>query len=292
MKREKRFRLMMLMVFFCMAAGFCSSHASSKGAENGKVKVFTEKGKQIPSFHSIEADMKKMDLKIVSTAKERGSLSYTIYCKNSKNPFSYYVKNGVLHLKESGLEQLSMTERKQKLGKKGWNYFPKVTVYIPEKTVVKNINMSYADLFLGKKIHFANTQIHMKKGDIFCKKSGITGTLKISLDDGDFFGKMINVPGSMEITAKEGDVYITGLKISGELKVNCNLGDIFVSEVDKKSFSAMSITAATSVGDMFVSGEMKAGKKKEKGSGYFYKKDGKGKWKLTITTKLGDIFLK
>ena len=54
----------------------------------------------------------------------------------------------------------------------------------------------------------------------------------------------------------------------------------------------MSVTATTSVGDMFVLGEMKAGKKKEKGSGYYYKKNGTGKGKFTITTELGDIFLK
>ncbi|MCI8564223.1 MAG: DUF4097 domain-containing protein [Lachnospiraceae bacterium] len=292
MKRVKRFGFMVLIMFFCMVGGFCNSYTASAEAADGKVKVFAENGKQISDFHSIKADMKKMDLKIVSTAKGKGSLSYFIYCKNSKNPFSYYVKDGVLHLEESGLELPSRKELIQKLGKKGQNYFPKVTVYVPEKTVIKNINVPYVDLFLGKKAHFANTQIQMKEGDVFCKGSSITGTVKISLNDGDFFGGMLNVPGNMEIAAKEGDIFVTGLKVSGDLKVNCNLGDIFVSKVDKKSFDAMSVTATTSVGDMFVLGEMKAGKKKEKGSGYYYKKNGTGKGKFTIITELGDIFLK
>ena len=294
MKRIKIFSIIAVILLFCIAGEFQDGHATAKGAAAGKVKLFEGKKKQLSSVHRIEADLDMIDFRIVSTKKQKSSFAYSVYCKNSKNPLQYDVKNGVLYLKETGYKELSHEERKQKFGDDWWKwkYRSKVTLYLPEKTGIKDINVTKGDLIIGKQVHFSDMDIQMEKGDLVISGLHVSGTTKINLKEGDLVAKTVVVPGNMQVTAKEGDITASDLKVSGNLQINSDEGDILVAQIGKKYFDAMTITAVAADGDMLVLGNMKTGKKKSKGCGYSYKKNGKGKGKLTIVTKEGDILLK
>ena len=294
MKQVKIFGITVVILLLCMAGRVCDSHAASvTGATGGEVKVFEGKRKQLSSFHSIEADLTDLDLKIVSTEKQNSSLSYSIYCKNSKNPLTYSVKNGVLYLKEMGIKNLSNKELKQKIGKKWWKYWPKVTLYVPANTVIKNskINMKEGDLAIGKKTHYKDMNVQVKYGDIALSSLQVSGTAKINAVEGDIAAAAPVVSGNMQITAKYGDIALVGLRVSGNVQVNSTDGDIVV-KADNKEFGSLTVTVSTKYGDMLVLGNMRNGKKKASGTGWYYKKSGTGKGKLSIVTKYGDILLK
>lgn len=293
MKRVKIFGLTVIILILSMAGGFCGSHAvSGKEAAGGNIKTYEGKRTQLSSVHGIEADLEQIDLKIVSTKKQKSSLSYSIYCKNSKNPFGYHVKNGVLYLKESGLKGLSNKEREQEFGKKWWKYRSRVTVYLPEKSGVKKVNVTKGDLIVGKKVHFGDMDIQMKEGDIVISGLSVSGATKINMDKGDCVANTVTVSGNMQITAKEGDILANGLKVSGKLQIHSDEGDILVTKIDKKYFDAMTITADAFDGNILALGMMRDGKVKEKGDGWCYKKNGTGKGTLEIVAKEGDILLK
>lgn len=294
MKRVKIFGITVAILLLCMAGGVCESHAANvTGVLGEEIKVFEGKRKQLPSFHSIEADLTDLDLKIVSTKKQSSSLSYSIYCKNSKNPLTYSVKNDVLYLNEMGIKNLSKEELKQKIGKKWWKYSPKVTLYVPANTVIKNskINMKEGDLAIGKKTHYKDMNVQVKCGDIALSSLRVLGTAKINAVEGDIAVAALVVPGSLQITTKHGDIALVGLKVSGNMQINSTNGDIVV-KTDKKNFNSLMVTCRTKYGDMLVMGNMRNDKKKASGDGWYYKKSGSGKGKLKIVTKQGDILLK
>ena len=313
MKRIKILGAAAVILLLCVVGEFWNSYAASaKGAANGTIKVFEEKRKQLPSVRRIEADLDYIDFKITYTKERKSGLSYSIYCKNSKNPFQYHVNNGVLYLKEKGVKGLSNEERKQKFGKNWWKYHPNVTLYLPAKTGIKNINVAKGDLLIGKKVRFSDMDIQMNGGDMVISGLTVSGTTRINLNEGDIVVKDLTVPGNVQITAKEGDIVVkdltvsgnvqitakegdmlaNDLKVSGKLLLTSGEGDILVAKIGKKYFDAMTITADALDGDMLVLGDMKAGKVKRKGYGCFYKKNGTGKGKLKITAKEGDILLK
>lgn len=294
MKQVKIFGITVAVLLLCMAGGVCNSHAASvKGAVEGEVKVFEGNRKQLPAIHSVEADLTDLDLKIVSTDKQKSSLSYSIYCKNSKNPLTYSVKNGVLYLKETGIKELSGKEMKQKIGKKWWKYWPKVTLYVPANTVIKNskINMKEGDLAIGKKIHYKDMNIQVKNGDIALSAIQVSGMAKINAVEGDIAAAGPVVSGNMQITTKYGDIAAVGLKVSGELQISSTDGDMVI-HLNKKEINSLTVTASTEYGNMLVLGGMRKGTKKAKGDGCYYQKKGSGKGRLKIVTKEGDILLK
>lgn len=294
MKRTKIFSIIAVILLLCMAGKFQAGHVAAKGAATEKIKIFEGKKKQLSSVQRIEADLNMIDFKIVYTKEQKSSFSYSIYCKNSKNPLQYDVKNGVLHLKETGYKGLSNKEREQRFGDNWWKwkYRSKVTLYLPAKTGIKNIHMTEGDLIIGKQVHFSDMNIQMEKGDLVISGLHVSGTTKINLKEGDLIAKTVVVSGNMQVTAKEGDILASNLKVSGNLQINSDEGDILVAQIGKKYLDAMTITAVAADGDMLVLGDMKTGKKKAKGYGYSYKKNGKGKGNLTIVTKEGDILLK
>ncbi len=294
MKQVKIFGITVAILLLCMAGGVCESHAASvRGAAEGEVKVFEGNREQLPSIHSIEADLTDLDLKIVSTEKQKSSLSYSIYCKNSKNPLTYSVKNGVLYLKETGIKKLSNKEKKQKIGKKWWEYWPKVTLYVSADTVIKNsrVNMTEGDLAIGKKIHCKDMNVQVKNGDIALSAIQVSGTAKINAVEGDIAAAGSVVSGNMQITTKYGDIAAVALKVSGKLQINSTDGDI-VLHLDKKGFNSLAATVSAKYGDILVLGKMRGGTKKSKGDGWYYEKKGTGKGRLKIVTKEGDILLK
>ncbi len=294
MKRTKIFSIIAIILLLCMAGKFQDGHATAKGAATENGKVFEGKNKQLSSVHRIEADLNMIDFRIVPTKKQKSSFSYSVYCKNSKNPLQYNVKNGVLHLKEAGYKGLSNKERKQRFGDDWWKwkYRSKVILYLPAKTGIKNIHVTKGDLSIGNQVHFSDMNIQMEEGDLVSSGLHVSGATKINLKEGDLVVNALTVSGNMQVTAKEGDILASGLKVSGNLQINCDEGDILVAKIGKKYFDAMTITAVAVDGDMLVLGDMKTGKKKVKGYGYSYKKNGKGKGNLTIVTKEGDILLR
>ena len=291
MKQVKIFGITMVILLLCMAGKVCESRAANvTGVLGEEGKVFEGKRKQLPAFHSIEADLTDLDLKIVSTKKQSSSLSYFIYCKNNENPFTYAVNNGVLYLKETGIKNLSKEELKQKIGKKWWKYSPKVTLYIPANTVINNsrINMKKGNLAIGKKTRYKDMNVQVKGGDIALSSLRISGTAKINTAKGNIAAATLVVPGSLQITTKDGDIAWVGFKVSGNTRINSTNGNIVV-RTDKKNFNSLTVTGRTKYGSMLVIGN---GKKKASGDGRYYKKNGSGKGKLNITTKYGNILLK
>lgn len=301
MKLNKIFKIIAVKLFcvaavillICMAGGFQNSHAASvKVIVDGKVKVFEGKTKLPSSLQSVEADLDNIDLKIVPAKKQKISLSYSIPCKNTKSPLEYYTKDGVLYLKESGLQRLSNKEWKKKFGKKWWKHWPQVTLYLPEKTGIKNINVTKGDFLIGKEVHFADMDIQMNEGDIIMSGLNVSGTARINMREGDLIADDITVSGSMQVTAKEGDIVANGLIVQGKLQINSDEGDIIVARIGKKYFDAMTITANALDGEIFATGDMKTGKVKQKGEGRYYNKNGIGAGRVDIVTKEGDILLR
>lgn len=288
----KIFCVAAVILLICMAGEFQKSHAASvKVIVDGKVKVFEGKAKLPSSLQSVEADLDNIDLKIVPAKRQKLSLSYSIPCKNTESPLEYYTKDGVLYLKESGLQRLSNKEWKKKFGKKWWKHWPQVTLYLPEKTAIKNINVTKGDFMIGKDVHFEDMDIQMNEGDIIMSGLNVSGTTRINMKEGDLIADDLTVSGSMQVTAKEGDIVAGDLKVPGKIQINSDEGDIIVSRIEKKNFDAMTITANALDGEILVKGDMKNGKVKEKGDGQYYNKNGTGTGKVDIVTKEGDILL-
>lgn len=222
MKQVKIFGITVAVLFLCMVGRVCDSHAASiKGSVEGEVKIFEENRKQLPALHSIEADLTDLDLKIVSTKKQKSSLSYSIYCKNSKNPLTYSVKNGVLYLKETGIKELSSKELKQKTGKKWWRYWPKVTLYVPADTVIKSsraimdegnlqVNSTDGDIVLHldkKEVHSLSMTVGTKCGDMLVLGKLGNGKKKAK-GDGWYYEKKGSGKGRLKVVTEDGDILL------------------------------------------------------------------------------------
>ena len=129
-----------------------------------------------------------------------------------------------------------------------------VTLYLPEKKVLKNIDvtMDFGDVQMNG-VQAESGSIESDDGDIVlsgCKMQDV----KIEADYGDVELKS----GTWEngsITLDDGDVSIRSTKLSGDISISNSYGDIDL-ELAKKDLEQMGITAKTDLGDIDVPDEM------------------------------------
>lgn len=301
-------------LLLCMGSGGVSAGAAS-GKESSWEGVYTYQEKFLLSVNSVNADLDNLDFKIKRTKKKEAYLSYKIDCKNSKNPLSWQMSDGVLYLKESGLERLSWKETRQKYGQKWWGqgHWPEVILYVPENMVVKNskVRMDEGDFSVGKEVVCQNMDVRVKVGDVLLSGFRMTGQGSIGTVDGDVKGGAFcvegnlhitskygdvqtvspQVPGNLDITAEDGAITALGMRIQGEVQVKSREGDIIV-QPGQKDRSSLGVTADAGEGSLIIREDMKGGMKKRRGLRWQYKKAGSGKGHLKISAKYGDVLLK
>lgn len=244
-----------------------SDNMKSAKQDTANVKTYQIKNKKLGTFSSIAANLDYIDLIIKPSKDQSAYLSYELHCKNNKNPFSYNIKNGCLHLNESNFKEAWITVKNKTTAIKQWkfttqNYISAVTLYVPSGTTYNssnivmnegdlsinglhckkaNIKLKYSDVTV-KKLSCNNAAITTTDGDITVADLNITGTTSVKTADGDITLARVKVPGTLQLDTADGDIS-AGLKVSGTLKINTEDGDINAPSL------AVSCTARISVLD-------------------------------------------
>lgn len=169
----------------------------------------------------------------------------------------YQVKDGVLNLREtkavSGYTHIDIDFMGEVLS--GGNESGSgVVLYLPEKKVLKNIDvtMDFGDVQMNG-VQAEGGNIRNDDGDIVlsgCKMQDV----KIEADYGDVELKSGTWQNG-SITLDDGDVSIKSTKLSGNISISNSYGDIDL-ELAKKDLEQLEITAKTDFGDIDVPDEM------------------------------------
>lgn len=219
--------------------------------------ISTQKKIKLDDFDELQADLTIGDLNILPSGDDSCYLSWRIPAKNGKTAVEYQVKDGVLNLREtkavSGYTHINIDFMGEVLSG-GDESGSGVTLYLPEKKVLKNIDvtMDFGDVQMNG-VQAESGSIESDDGDIVlsgCKMQDV----KIEADYGDVELKS----GTWEngsITLDDGDVSIRSTKLSGDISISNSYGDIDL-ELAKKDLEQMGITAKTDFGDIDVPDEM------------------------------------
>lgn len=230
-----------------------SSSNMKSARQNAKdVNTYKIKDKKLGTFSSITADLDYVDLIIKPSKNNSAYLSYELHCKNNKNPFSYDIKNGCLHLKESNFKEISwnaIENNKTITVINEWkyinNYTNAVTLYVPSGTFYESSSfiLNDGDLLIDG-LHCQKANLRLNDGDatiskLFCNNAAVTTTdgdikmtnmnitrnAKITTEDGDITLAKVKVPGTLQLDTMDGDIR-GGLSVSGTLKIDTEDGDI------------------------------------------------------------------
>ncbi len=287
--------------------------------QDKKIYKYRQDKKKTSKFSSIKAECNSLDIVIDKSGSKDFYISYNLNCKNSSNPVSYKVEDGVLYIKETKLEWPSAhvyINKWDKLGKdvNYKNYINKVYVHIPSDINLKNIGFDTGsgDLYIknisvedgkfntesgdlditGSKIT-GSVDIRTGSGDVDIDKSLINKTFKIKTESGDIEAYNSKVKGKLDIQTSTGDVDIANLDISGNTDIQTSGGDVDMM-FNKKNIEKLGITMTAKDGDMHVDKSYK-GTKKKKGDSYVYVRNVNGdkttKPFLNVTSVWGDIEL-
>lgn len=218
-----------------------------------------------------------IDLIIKPSKDQSAYLSYELHCKNNKNPFSYNIKNGCLHLNESNFKEAWITVKNKTTAIKRWkfttqNYISAVTLYVPSGTTYNNSNivMNEGDLSINglhckkaniklkysdvtvKKLSCNNAAITTTDGDITVADLNITGTTSVKTADGDINAPSLAVSGTARISVLDGDINAPNLGISGTLQINTEDGDLNIPNL--YTYTSGTVKISTEYGDINASG--------------------------------------
>ena len=121
-----------------------SSTVKAETRQSKKIYKYRQDKKKTSKFSSIKAECNSLDIVIDKSGSKDFYVSYNLNCKNSSNPVSCKVEDGVLYIKETKLEWPSAhvyINKWDKLGKdvNYKNYINKVYVHIPSDINLKNI---------------------------------------------------------------------------------------------------------------------------------------------------------
>ena len=213
-----------------------------------------------------------IDLIIKPSKDQSAYLSYELHCKNNKNPFSYNIKNGCLHLNESNFKEAWITVKNKTTAIKQWkftiqNNINAVTLYIPSGTTYNssnivmnegdlsinglhckkaNIKLKYSDATV-KKLSCNNAAITATDGDITIADLNITGTTSVKTADGDINASRLAVSGTARISVLDGDI-----GISGTFQINTEDGDLNIPNL--YTYTSGTVKISTEYGDINASG--------------------------------------
>lgn len=218
-----------------------------------------------------------IDLIIKPSKDQSAYLSYELHCKNNKNPFSYNIKNGCLHLNESNFKEAWITVKNKTTAIKQWkfttqNYISAVTLYVPSGTTYNNSNivMNEGDLSINglhckkaniklkysdvtvKKLSCNNAAITTTDGDITVADLNITGTTSVKTADGDINASRLAVSGTARISVLDGDINAPDLGISGTFQINTEDGDLNIPNL--YTYTSGTVKISTEYGDINASG--------------------------------------
>ncbi len=236
-----------------------SDNTKTAKKNSNNVKTYKLKSKKLGSFSSISANLSYVDLVIQPSKDQNAYLSYELFCKNSKNPFSYSIKNGCLYLKESNLQPCSLKEAVIKknnivfVGNKSvfFNNTNPIILYVPSKKSFKNsfFNMKDGDLHMNG-LHCQTAKLNLKYGDTTIKKTSldkasittidgdinmnnltVSKTINIKTENGDILASKMKVPGTLSLDTIDGDINASNLHVSGNVKIDTEDGDINVSSL-------------------------------------------------------------
>ena len=218
-----------------------------------------------------------IDLIIKPSKDQSAYLSYELHCKNNKNPFSYNIKNGCLHLNESNFKEAWITVKYKTTAIKQWkftiqNNINAVTLYIPSGTTYNssnivmnegdlsinglhckkaNIKLKYSDATV-KKLSCNNAAITATDGDITIADLNITGTTSVKTADGDINASRLAVSGTARISVLDGDINAPDLGISGTFQINTEDGDLNIPNL--YTYTSGTVKISTEYGDINASG--------------------------------------
>lgn len=230
-----------------------SGNMKSAKKNTADTKTYKMKNKKLGAFSSIAADLDYIDLIIKPSKNQSAYLSYELHCKNNKNPFTYKIKDGCLHLNESNFieawdsSKSSISIKQWKFTAQSYNNIDMVTLYVPSGTTYKNSNivMNEGDLAVNglrckkanlklengdaavKKLSCGNITVTTTDGDLIISDLNVTGTATVKTADGDITLTGVKVPGTLQLDTEDGDINAR-LKVSGTLKIDTEDGDITI----------------------------------------------------------------
>ena len=262
------------------------------GSAKKEEGISTQEKIKLDDFDELQADLTIGDLNILPSGDDSCYLSWRIPAKNGKTAVEYQVKDGVLNLREtkavSGYTHINIDFMGEVLSG-GDESGSGVTLYLPEKKVLKNIDvtMDFGDVQMNG-VQAESGSIESDDGDIVlsgCKMQDV----KIEADYGDVELKS----GTWEngsITLEDGDAKIQNTKLSGDVSVENSYGDIEL-ELGKKDLERLEITAKTDFGEIDVPDTMENLMQKEEDEQSFSYVPDQPAGRITLMTKDGDISL-
>ena len=204
--------------------------------QDKKIYKYRQDKKKTSKFSSIKAECNSLDIVIDKSGSKDFYISYNLNCKNSSNPVSYKVEDGVLYIKETKLEWPSAhvyINKWDKLGKdvNYKNYINKVYVHIPSDINLKNIGFDTGsgDLYI-KNISVEDGKFNTESGDLDITGSKITGSVDIRTGSGDVDIDKSDINKIFKIKTESGDIEVYNSSVNAQLYVNAGSGDV---DIDK-----------------------------------------------------------
>lgn len=280
--------------------------------QNKKVYNYKLSKRKISRIKKVDVHLSSADIELRKSGDKNFYFSYNLACRNKRNPLSYSVKNGVLKIKESGLEWPGDFINMES-GNTNYNinkYKNKIYVYVPSGAVLENciadtdngdididnislknldVKTGNGDLDISGAVLPGSAKIKTDNGDLDISDTLITGKINVISDNGDFDIEDTKINGLLDIDTDNGDLDAEGLNIKGKVKINSGSGDISI-ELDNKSISKTGIKISSHGGEVEVSKKYK-GSKKKKGDGCYYEKSANGGGSLSIVADAGDVSL-
>lgn len=213
-----------------------SSTVKAGTRRDKKTYKYKQNKKRTSKFSSIKAECNSLDIIIDKSGSKDFYVSYNLDCKNSSNPVSYKVEDGVLYIKETGLEWPSAHVYINKWDKPGKDvnykdYTNKLYVHMPSGANLKNIGFDteMGDLYI-KNISVEYGKLNTESGDLDITGSKILGNIDIKTGSGDVDIDKSDVKDLLKIWTESGDTEVYDSGINGQLYVNTGSGDV---DIDK-----------------------------------------------------------
>jgi hypothetical protein len=199
---------------------------------------------QIQAYHSMEIDLKVLDLKILPSGDDSYYISYTTSQKN-KNPLDYHVEKDTLTLKEndnaSSHTQLTLYADDDSDGNQ-------IILYVPANTTLKNVGIvsDCSDIDF-KSIALNQGTIQSDSGDFDFDACSLQ-SLSFTTDTGDIDLQNSTLD-TCSFTLSSGDFSGEKNTYAGKNTFISDNGDISIEDTADR-LQTLTIQADTSIGDL------------------------------------------
>lgn len=226
------------------------------------------------AFTSINVDADVAEIKIVESTEAD---KYGVKCQLAGNEEVTQCKV------ENGELKIATSENGMQISLNIFNLFSsannEIIIYVPKAEVLENISIT-SDVGEIKICDIAGAKtlkLNADVGDIEIK-GGEYATVEIEANVGDVTATNMNVTGKFDVYADVGDVELDG-HFACDMNVEANVGDVEI-DTDLEA-SLYNYNISTSAGDTEAFGNKNEGGEMAGNSS--------GKYKLKVTTDLGDI---